>query len=147
MPERVVNFSDATEKSKVLSYIRTLGGKYRVLIAKDRQTRSKKQNAYLWGVAYPFVASGLQEAWGETLNNDEVHEFLKDRFLSKPVVNRKNGELMGKTKGSSKVLNTKEFTEYLEQIFKFSAESLGVTIPLPNEDVLGTKGQDHGRRV
>lgn len=131
--ERIVNFDNHVEKAKVLGYFRNLTGKHRLTVVKHRKRRSDQANAYMWAVCVPYVAAGLQEACGEQLSNDEVHEFLKNRFLAKPIVNRHTGESIGNTVPSSAALTTEQFFKYIEDIAKFAAEYLNTVIPLPNE--------------
>ena len=133
MAERVVNFDDPADKAKVLGYVRTLAGKWRVEITRYRHRRSDAQNKYLWGCVYKFVAAGIEEAWGESLTDEEVHIMLKNMFLAKPIVNRKTGEVIGQTFPSSAVLDTAQFGKYIDGITKFAAESLGVEIPAAGE--------------
>lgn len=135
MPERICNFDDPRETAKVLTYVLTLKGKWRVGFVRERKRRSDAQNKYLWGVCYPYVAAGLLEAWGEARTDDEVHIFLKDKFLSKPLIDRRTGEIGGKTFPSSRILTVPEFCVYVDSIIKFAAESLNVAIPAPDEEL------------
>jgi hypothetical protein len=133
MPERIVNFDDIADKGKVLTYFRNLRGKHRVSVVRYRRRRSDQQNAYMWGVVLPYVAAGFQEAWGESLTSEEVHEFLKKAFLpTRTIVDKRTGEEVAIPATTTR-LSTVEFMEYIERIAKFSAERLGVAIPLPNE--------------
>lgn len=125
---RILDFSSPQVKKMTLAWLKTLTGLYWFECRRAREQRSLQQNSYLWGVVYPDVRDGMIEAWGETLSTDEVHEFLKDKFLAKPVINRATGEAMGKTTPSTTKLNTKECAEYIDQITKFAAEYLGVQV-------------------
>lgn len=134
--DRIVDFSNPVEKAKELSHFRSLEGKHRVSDVKYRKRRSDSQNAYMWAVVVPYVAAGLQEAWGENLSPDDVHEFLKSAFLPKrEIVNHVSGEVAFSFTNSTTRLTTAEFTEYLERIAQFAAEKLSVVIPLPNETI------------
>lgn len=135
MPEKIVNFDSAAEKAKVLGYVRNLTGKHRVTIVRERNRRSDAQNRYLWGIVYPYVASGLLEAWGEARTEDEIHIFLKNKFLAKPVVNRNTGEVTGWTHPTSAWLTVGDFCKYVDAIIAFAASNLNVAIPAPDEEL------------
>jgi hypothetical protein len=116
-------------KRLLVSNINTLNGKFWVEIRRCKKQRSLNQNAYMWGVVYPAVRKGLEEAWGESLTDEEVHEWLKGRFNSQPVVNKKTGEVKGRRPVSTTELDTGEFAEYLDKIIRFAGEQLGVDVP------------------
>jgi len=89
-----------------------------VTLKEDRETRTDRQNKYLW--LYWGIVS---EHTG--YHRDEVHEMAKAKFLSREV--EFGGEVVRIT-GSTKNLDTKEFTEFLDR----SAEWFG--LPLPPTD-------------
>jgi hypothetical protein len=91
---------------------------------KHTTTRSNSQNKYYWGVVLPTIGNHI----GYT--SDEMHEALKWKFLRKPDSQTWEGVA---TVRSSKELDTLEFEEYLENVRRFAATDLGVTVPLPNE--------------
>ncbi len=126
---RYIDFNDAAAKEAFVSQLRRLTGVYRISVTKRQRRRSLEQNAYLWGVVYPALASGISAAWGESMTPDEVHLFCKHRFLSRAVINRDTGEEMGRISPSSARLNVQEFSEYIEQLNKFAGEFLGCVIP------------------
>jgi hypothetical protein len=78
------------------------------------------QNAYYWGVVIPLLA----ESCG--YEDEEMHDALKHRFL-RDRANEKGGLVLVK---SSAALNTRDFTEYIEQCRRLGAE-MGVAIPDP----------------
>jgi hypothetical protein len=94
--------------------------------------RSQNQNKYYWSTIVPYVRHGFIEIGEIGVTNDEIHTFLKDRFLDngKEVVIPTTGETikLGKTTTS---LSTVDFMTYVAQIQKFAAEMLGVVIPDP----------------
>lgn len=124
-----LNFSDGSVKASFVRKIQLLDGTYRIEMSKVKRRRSNEQNAYLWGIVYPAVSDALYEAWGERLTTDEVHIMMKGMFLSRPIVNRQTGEEISKVWPSSATLNIQQFSEYIEQISKFVAQSFGVCIP------------------
>lgn len=99
-------------------------------LRKCKDQRSLKQNAYYHGVVIPHVAKGLEDAWGEKLTGEEVHDWLKGRFNWKPIVDHNTGEMKGRRPGSSASLDKSEFAEYLDKIIAFAAEQLNTEIPL-----------------
>lgn len=101
-----------------------------IVIERKHATRSLAQNALYWGV----YCKTLADHTGYT--SDEIHEILKAKFLPKKLaIADGNGELRGEfvIGGTTTRLNKIEFGEYLEQIHRWAAEELGVTIPEPSE--------------
>ncbi len=89
-------------------------------LTKHHHSRSLSQNAYYWGVVIPLLA----ESCG--YEDEEMHDALKHRFL-RDRANEKGGLVLVK---SSAALNTRDFTEYIEQCRRLGAE-MGVAIPDP----------------
>lgn len=140
--EQIINLSSDASRDRLLTQIRHLTGIYRVRIVKYRRRRSDAQNRYLWAVVYPVLAQGISEAWGETLSPEQAHEWAKVEFLSRPLIDHATGESHGFVVGHTPPLNTKEFSEYVEKIIRFAAETLGVLVPAANPFEIGV---DHGR--
>lgn len=129
----ILDLSDPKQRKMLINHINSLDGKHWVEITRCRRQRSLNQNAYLWGVVYPAVAAGLEEAWGESLAVEEVHDWLKNRFNSRLIVNRNTGEVLGRRPASTADLDTGEFGEYLDKVIRFAAEQLGVVVPSPDD--------------
>jgi hypothetical protein len=97
-------------------------------VAQSKQ-RSNPENRYYWGV----VIALLSDLTG--FSDEEMHEILKKRFLSKTVlIHDSNGMIcetveIGK---STARLTTIEFEDYLSKIREW-ASTLGCDIPIPNE--------------
>ena len=101
-----------------------------VVIERKHATRSVAQNAYYWGVVVHLIS----EHTGYT--PDEVHEFLKMKFLPKKLaVQNKNGEIRDEyvIGGTTTTLNKIQFGEYLLNIQMWAASELDIQIPDPNE--------------
>lgn len=128
--EQILDLSNPTQKKLLIEFIKSRDGLHWIDIRRCRDQRSLNQNAYLWGVVYPRVARSMSELWGERIDNYDVHEFLKDKFLKRPMIDRRSGEVVGYTVPSSASLDTAEFGEYLDQIIKFAGEYLSIDIPL-----------------
>lgn len=125
----LLNLSDETVRRKIIYAVAKARGIHRLELTRCREQRTLSQNAYYWGVVLPAVAEGIMEAWGEQLDPEEIHDFLKQRFLTKPVVNRNTGEVTGETTHSTTALDTSAFAGYLDKIIRFAAEFLSTEIP------------------
>lgn len=84
-------------------------------------TRSLRQNAAYWGVWLRAIvdATDIQaKAW---------HEFFKREFIPMSVY-EVGGKLIEVAETTTD-LTTKEFSEYLEHVFKYAAEKIGIELP------------------
>ncbi len=102
------------------------------LTLKKKARRSNQQNRYLFGVVYAELRFAMNEL-GNNFSLEDVHEFCKNNFNKKEVVNGE-GEVIGYIGGST-VMTKEEFSIYLDKIFLFANEYLYITIPLPNENL------------
>ena len=89
-------------------------------IEKHKTTRTLQQNKYLWGIVYKMIS----DETGYTV--DEVHQLFKTLFRKKHL---DVGEKRYVVVGSTADMNTIEFTDYIENIKRFSAENLSLNIP------------------
>lgn len=104
-------------------------GRYKIE-PKRANKRSLRQNAYYWaGVVEPIRERMLD--YGNDMTADDVHEFLKDRFHSKPVIGD-GGEMIGRVAMSTTEMNKDEFGEYIDRIKPWAFEDLGLIIQDPN---------------
>ena len=104
-----------------------------VTIEKKKKNRSLSQNSYYWGVVVPLVREGLLDV-GYKVGLVESHEYIKNEFSYKEIVNEITGEVL-KTKQSTTSMTTTEFIVYLEQIQRWGAEFLNIQIPDPGEQI------------
>ena len=88
-------------------------GDYSITIAPNRKTRSNQQNAYLWGVVYPAVLFGLQDAGWEITHEEQVHEYCKQAFAAREVINKDTGEVLS-LPSSTASMQTAEFNVYVD---------------------------------
>jgi hypothetical protein len=105
------------------------GWQLELTVQRRRATRSVQQNAWYWS----GVLGALREHTGHT--EDELHDLCKAMFLPKRLaLNNGNGEVVGEyvLGGSTRQLNTNEFTEYIERIRQWAAETLDCDIPDPD---------------
>jgi hypothetical protein len=101
-------------------------------ISKKRKQRSVVQNGYYWGVVVQFFKDGALDMWGEHLDSEQCHEYLKTNCNYKELINTNTGEVT-KMPQSTKDTNTLEFEEYLDRCRKFIYEYFNIVVPLPNE--------------
>lgn len=103
------------------------------LTLRKKNRRSNHQNRYLWGYVYKEMQFRINEL-GNDFSIDDVHDFCKTEFNKKEIVGV-DGEVIGYKGGSTANMNKEEFSVYLDKIIFFAAETLLITIPLPNEDL------------
>lgn len=127
--DALFNLSDPAVKKRLIDGIQLLNGRFNVRIAKVRKGRTYQQLKYLFGGVYPAVADGLSAVSGEIVSVEDAHIFCKGRFLGKPIVNKSTGEVMGNTLPTTKTMTVEEFSAYIDNIAKFSAEYLSIIIP------------------
>lgn len=108
-------------------FLRRLAGKSVEVVVRPRKSiRSQKQNAWLWGAAYPILA----EEFGY---DQHEHEILHYALVAKCFGTRMEMGVEVPNARSSK-LNTKLFSEYMEWLQRFAAEwEPPIDLPLPDE--------------
>jgi hypothetical protein len=104
--------------------LKLTAGNYRVYICDDKRQRSLEQNAYYWGVVVKMISDHTG------YNSDEVHMKLCFLFNSEFLEVKGKHYRQGRT---TTKLNTKEFTEYLEQIRIWASTELWIDLPEPGE--------------
>lgn len=107
-----------------------------VSVEKKKKTRSNQQNKFYWAVVVPIFRQGLRDI-GEIMSIEQTHDLLKFRFLIDEIVNQQTGEIIQRTKSTTE-LSTTEFMDLIDEIQRWGAEFLGVTIPDPDEDYYQT---------
>lgn len=120
-------------REAIATALKSLNGKFaKITIEERKKTRSSSQNAYYWAVCIPPIVNMFNEH-GNNVDAEQVHEFLKDEVgkLSQTVV-LPDGETK-KITGSSALLKTMEFEEYLLKV-RIWAQEWDIFIPLPNEN-------------
>ena len=110
------------------------GNKVSLKVKKYHKSRSNNQNAYYWACCIPSVIDGMVDIGypRHELNSEVVHELLKGKFLKKELASDQTGEVIEVTR-RTKDLNTVDFATYVDDIIRWSAEFLGISIPLPGE--------------
>jgi hypothetical protein len=108
-------------------------GRYLITIANAKKKRSLQQNNYYHGVVLNEVKDGLINMGFERhlLDNETIHEMLKNKFLKKDVAND-DGQFITIVQSTAS-LSTVEFNDFIAEIQQWAAEFLGITILDPGE--------------
>ena len=118
--------------------IRTFEGKdIEVTLQRKRKRRSNPQNSYYWGIVLPLVQEGLKEATGEVRDFNSIHYQILLPLLApkREIINTDTGMIISE-KITSSEMTTPEFSEFVMEIQKWSAEFLGINIPDPNQELI-----------
>jgi hypothetical protein len=94
--------------------------------------RSLQQNNYYFGVIVELIRLAINESNGENFTKEDIHEFLKNRFIEGKEIVNKHGEVISIRKSTTDNTTTLQ-EEYHEQCRQFAAEYLNIEIPFPNE--------------
>jgi len=122
-------------RNLVLDLINSFEGKeVFISIERVKKKRSNPQNSFYWGVCIPLIQNGLKDATGEFRSADNIHYKILLPMLAPitELVNKDTGECIEERLTSSE-MSTIQFSEYIMEIQKWSAEFLNVDIPNPNE--------------
>lgn len=109
-----------------------------ITVEKRRKTRSTQQNRWYWGVCVPLIREKLIELGNDGLSNEDVHYFLKEKFLQGCDIILADGEIV-KGEPTTTALSTSEAMDFYALIQKWSAEILDLLIPDPNEQLTAFK--------
>jgi hypothetical protein len=102
-----------------------------IIIRPAKSKRSLNQNSTYWGWI-DAIRLHIMDSTGQAYSKDEVHDFLRAKFLPTRVV-----EIGGETKASvesTTKLSVKDMSEYMDKIDHYCVQSLGLYLPLPNSD-------------
>lgn len=118
---RVENGKIRTEnRDRFQRYLDSLSGVYELIVRRKTKKRSNQQNKWYWSCVVGIPA----KHFGST--QDEMHDAYRWMFLRKH-------EQKFDTVSSTKLLNTKEFSEYCEKIIVWNATENKIIIPFPGE--------------
>lgn len=98
--------------------------KVRIIIEKERGTRTQRQNAYYWGIVLKYIGEYMGE------REEDLHEIFKARFLKTKRVWRGADITILK---STSDLTSDEFGIYIDQVIQEGAE-LGVVVPMADKE-------------
>lgn len=104
--------------------------------------RSVLANAYLWGWVYSSISGALEAAGiaiatttGEhPYTKDVLHEIFRTKFLQIGEIQSKKGRVLPIYK-STTALNSSEFSEYVDNVKKFTYQFWGVQVPAPTRGI------------
>lgn len=119
-------------REAIVRVLKSLEGKIaKITIEEKKKVRSLSQNAYYWGCIIPPIVTMFRE-YGNNVDAEQIHEFLKDEVgkLSQ-MITLPDGDIK-KISGSSALLKTMEFEDYLTKV-RIWAAVWDIFIPLPNE--------------
>jgi hypothetical protein len=105
-------------------------GRVTVTIDSEENTRSDRANKY-----YRVVLKHIADYTGHS--TDELHEFYKGEFNSRPMfwTNYRTGEMVEKKIAQSTTrLKVAEFYDYVENVRFHAAQELGVVTPDPDRE-------------
>lgn len=98
-----------------------------IIVQRLRATRSVQANRYYWSQVVGLVAQYTGES------ADTIHDIYKAKFLPRviSVPNIRTGEVVAEFRlgGSTRTMNTAEFSAYITAIKDWAHDELGVIIP------------------
>jgi hypothetical protein len=112
--ERAVAFLNQLDLSKP----------WQLVVTPFKRNRSLQQNNLYWG----WIGMIAQETGN---GNEDIHEWLKRRFLAPSFVTV--GNETQEIRRSTTKLNTKEMSEYMAQVEAWAASELGIVLPRPED--------------
>ncbi len=101
-----------------------------ITIEDAAETRSLDQNAYYWAAIVKSITDKFNDL-GERLDDKDVHEILKYKFLRVIVPDETTLEIKYEYVQSTATLKTYEFYFYCEDCIRYAAQSLMLTIDPP----------------
>jgi hypothetical protein len=108
---------------------------YRVRITKASGKYTTAQMGYLWAVVYPHIAKAVRETGqADYYTSADAHDELKPLFLSQPIVDKRTGEIIARTKPPSVgSLSKVEMIGYIDALISYAADRLDCKIPPPDK--------------
>jgi hypothetical protein len=95
-----------------------------------KEAKTAKQIRYYYGLVIPAICNGLKDAGYNGITEIDVHQFLKDRFYYKEVLNENTGELLkfSRTLAESDI---NEMSEFIDNCIRFAEDALDIIVPPP----------------
>ena len=123
-------------RRRLIQALQSLSGQRVLLtIEKHKRKRTSPQNRYLHGVVFPMLQQRLLDlGWKEAVSVECVKDLIKYQFLKMETVNEKTGEVITSIRATSS-LTTSEMMDFIADIQQWSAETLELYIPDPNEQI------------
>lgn len=109
---------------KIEAYFDTLkNGEYTLVAKRDTDKRSISQNALMW-MWFNCIAHETGQ------NKTDIYDYYRMLFLTREVVI--NGKEVSVSSGTSS-LDTRQFTEFLNNIQSDAASEFGIRLPTPED--------------
>lgn len=131
--EATCDLTPPETRRRLCAAIGSMTGWYTISLLPRRNTRSLRQNAYYWSCCVQPFYEFLREQ-GAVSCMDESHEFIKDKHLRVPIINKDSGEVIGWRTRSTTELDTAEFSEFVEQTRDWLLDVFGIITPDAGED-------------
>lgn len=114
------------DREKVKTYIDRLpdGKLFEVVITKHREKRSIPQNKLYWS----WIACISNETGNDKI---DLHKFFSEKYLPRNI-HEVFGEQVERTI-STTILDTLQFTQYLDRVQQFANVELGIVLPNPDD--------------
>lgn len=137
--KQVINMDDLPTKRRFMQKVQTMSGLWEVSLKHRKFTRTLSQNAYYWAAVVAPFTDWLRNEWGDSnVQAEQAHELLKTKILgTRELVNKETGEEIQIIR-SSKMLDTAEFGEFIDNAAAWLAEFTGIVV-LPPEMFYGEK--------
>lgn len=131
-----IHMKDSVIK-KIEAYFDTLkNGEYTLVAKRDTDKRSISQNALMW-MWFNCIAHETGQ------NKTDIYDYYRMLFLTREVVI--NGKEVSVSSGTSS-LDTRQFTEFLNNIQSDAASEFGIRLPTP-EDIYWDEFQNEYKRL
>jgi len=98
-----------------------------VIVKSKSRNRSTQQNRYYFACV-TIVANELG------YSKEEMHSIIGYKFLKREKIDESSGEVFEYILSTSK-LTTTEFSNFMEEFIRWSAEHLNIILPSPNEQL------------
>ena len=97
-------------------------------IKEYRKNRSLEQNSLHWD-RLDVIRLHIADSTGQVYSQEELHDFFKSKLLPIKFIDV-GGEIV-EVRRSTKKLNTKEFSEFMDHIDRYCIERLNLFLPTP----------------
>ena len=119
-------------RNAIVKALRDLEGKRVAIDIKlDRNTRSNKQNRYMYGQVYKLAAKGLEDTQGGVWSMERTKRELKIAVGHYEEYVGINGEVVKEPLPTPK-MDTLEFTQLIDRMRMLCFEFMGIDIPNPD---------------
>jgi hypothetical protein len=117
-----------TTQDIIRKYIADNEGKTVTFTIKIERPISYAQYGYLYGVVYPILKKGFEDAIGSDFNIEDVDTMMKMKFHFTSFIDVETGEVC-KVIDSKKEMNKVELAQFIDKCINFGLTNLGVSFP------------------